>query len=50
MPGKVVSFAVKAGGIVTKGQALVMRASMKMEYTIAVPAARYGGRVAVCAG
>ena len=34
MPGKLVSFAVKAGDTVTKGQAL----AMKMEHTIAAPA------------
>ena len=38
MPGKVVSFAVKAGDIVTKGQALAVMEAMKMEHTIAAPA------------
>nr|WP_315478935.1 acetyl/propionyl/methylcrotonyl-CoA carboxylase subunit alpha [uncultured Rhodoferax sp.] len=38
MPGKVVSFAVKAGDVVTKGQALAVMEAMKMEHTIAAPA------------
>ncbi len=38
MPGKVVSFAVKAGDRVTKGQALAVMEAMKMEHTIAAPA------------
>ncbi|EHL20353.1 3-methylcrotonoyl-CoA carboxylase subunit alpha [Acidovorax sp. NO-1] len=38
MPGKVVSFAVKAGDAVTKGQALAVMEAMKMEHTIAAPA------------
>ena len=38
MPGKVVSFAVKAGDKVTKGQALAVMEGMKMEHTIAAPA------------
>nr|WP_315849630.1 acetyl/propionyl/methylcrotonyl-CoA carboxylase subunit alpha [uncultured Rhodoferax sp.] len=38
MPGKVVSFAVKAGDTVTKGQALAVMEAMKMEHTIAAPA------------
>ena len=38
MPGKVVSFAVKAGDKVTKGQALAVMEAMKMEHTIAAPA------------
>jgi 3-methylcrotonyl-CoA carboxylase alpha subunit len=37
MPGKVVSFAVKAGDIVKKGQALAVMDAMKMEHTIAAP-------------
>ena len=37
MPGKVVSFAVKAGDTVTKGQALAIMDAMKMEHTIASP-------------
>ena len=37
MPGKVVSFAVKAGDIVTKGQPLAVMDAMKMEHTIAAP-------------
>ncbi len=37
MPGKVVSFSVKAGDKVTKGQALAVMDAMKMEHTIASP-------------
>ena len=37
MPGKVVSFAVKAGDKVTKGQPLAVMEAMKMEHTIAAP-------------
>ena len=38
MPGKVVSFAVKAGDSVQKGQPLAVMEAMKMEHTIAAPA------------
>ncbi|MEP6971565.1 MAG: biotin/lipoyl-containing protein, partial [Betaproteobacteria bacterium] len=38
MPGKVLSFAVKAGDKVRKGQALAVMEAMKMEHTIAAPA------------
>jgi 3-methylcrotonyl-CoA carboxylase alpha subunit len=38
MPGKVVSFLVKAGDGVKKGQALAIMDAMKMEHTIAAPA------------
>jgi len=38
MPGKVISFAVKAGDKVTKGQPLAVMEAMKMEHTIAAPA------------
>ena len=38
MPGKVISFAVKAGDAVKKGQALAVMEAMKMEHTIAAPA------------
>ena len=38
MPGKVVSFSVKAGDKVIKGQALAVMDAMKMEHTIAAPA------------
>jgi 3-methylcrotonyl-CoA carboxylase alpha subunit len=38
MPGKVVSFAVKAGDKVGKGQPLAVMEAMKMEHTIAAPA------------
>ena len=37
MPGKVVSFAVKAGDKVTRGQPLAVMDAMKMEHTIAAP-------------
>jgi 3-methylcrotonyl-CoA carboxylase alpha subunit len=42
MPGKVVSFAVKAGDVVKKGQTLAVMEAMKMEHTIAAP---HDGRV-----
>jgi 3-methylcrotonyl-CoA carboxylase alpha subunit len=38
MPGKVLSFAVKAGDKVSRGQALAVMEAMKMEHTIAAPA------------
>ena len=38
MPGKVVSFAVKVGDQVSKGQPLAVMEAMKMEHTIAAPA------------
>ncbi len=38
MPGKIVSFAVKAGDTVTRGQALAVLEAMKMEHTVAAPA------------
>jgi 3-methylcrotonyl-CoA carboxylase alpha subunit len=38
MPGKVVSFAVKAGDKVKAGQALAVMEAMKMEHTMAAPA------------
>ena len=38
MPGKVLSFAVKAGDTVKKGQPLAVMEAMKMEHTIAAPA------------
>ena len=38
MPGKIVSFAVKPGERVIKGQALAVLDAMKMEHTIAAPA------------
>jgi len=37
MPGKVVSFSVRAGDKVAKGQALAVMEAMKMEHTIAAP-------------
>jgi len=39
MPGKVLSFAVKVGDTVSKGQALAVMEAMKMEHTIAAPGA-----------
>ncbi|KAF1043573.1 acetyl/propionyl/methylcrotonyl-CoA carboxylase subunit alpha [Xylophilus sp.] len=38
MPGKVVSFAVRAGDTVARGQPLAVMEAMKMEHTIAAPA------------
>ena len=38
MPGSVVSFAVKAGDVVKKGQPLAVIEAMKMEHTIVAPA------------
>ncbi|MBP6853117.1 MAG: 3-methylcrotonyl-CoA carboxylase, partial [Rhodoferax sp.] len=38
MPGKVLSFAVKAGDKVRRGQALAVMEAMKMEHTISAPA------------
>lgn len=38
MPGKMVSFQVKAGDTVSRGQALAVMEAMKMEHTIAAPA------------
>ena len=38
MPGKLVSFAVKVGEKVAKGQPLAIMDAMKMEHTIASPA------------
>ena len=38
MPGKVVSFGVRAGDRIAKGQALAVMEAMKMEHTIAAPA------------
>ena len=37
MPGKILSFLVKAGDNVTKGQPLAVMEAMKMEHTIAAP-------------
>jgi 3-methylcrotonyl-CoA carboxylase alpha subunit len=39
MPGKLLSFAVKVGDHVTAGQALAVMEAMKMEHTVASPAA-----------
>ncbi|MDB5868407.1 MAG: 3-methylcrotonoyl-CoA carboxylase, alpha subunit, partial [Polaromonas sp.] len=38
MPGKILSFSVKAGDLVKKGQPLAVMEAMKMEHTIAAPA------------
>ncbi len=38
MPGKILSFSVKAGDLVQKGQPLAVMEAMKMEHTIAAPA------------
>ena len=38
MPGKILSFSVKAGDTVEKGQPLAVMEAMKMEHTIAAPA------------
>ena len=38
MPGKVVSFSVKVGDKISKGQPLAVMEAMKMEHTIAAPA------------
>ena len=37
MPGKLISFSVKAGDKVAKGQALAVMDAMKMEHTINSP-------------
>jgi 3-methylcrotonyl-CoA carboxylase alpha subunit len=47
MPGKVVSFAVKAGDKVSKGQPLAVMEAMKMEHTIAAAGRRRGAGAAV---
>jgi len=39
MPGKIVSVAVQAGDVVSRGQPLLVMEAMKMEHTIAAPAA-----------
>jgi 3-methylcrotonyl-CoA carboxylase alpha subunit len=39
MPGKVLSFAVQVGQVVSAGQALAVLEAMKMEHTIAAPSA-----------
>ncbi|OZI77074.1 acetyl/propionyl/methylcrotonyl-CoA carboxylase subunit alpha [Bordetella genomosp. 12] len=39
MPGKIIAIAVQAGDRVDKGQALLVMEAMKMEHTIAAPAA-----------
>jgi 3-methylcrotonyl-CoA carboxylase alpha subunit len=39
MPGKLLSFAVKVGDTVAAGQALAVMEAMKMEHTVASPAA-----------
>mgnify|MGYP000544741730 CR=1 FL=1 len=37
MPGKILSFLVKAGDMVSKGQPLAVMEAMKMEHTITAP-------------
>jgi 3-methylcrotonyl-CoA carboxylase alpha subunit len=39
MPGKLLSFAVRVGDKVSAGQALAVMEAMKMEHTVAAPAA-----------
>ncbi|TXT40898.1 MAG: 3-methylcrotonoyl-CoA carboxylase subunit alpha [Comamonadaceae bacterium] len=49
VPGKLVSFAVRAGDSVKKGQALAVMDAMKLEHTI-TPPRRRGDRAALRAG
>jgi len=50
MPGKIVSVSVKAGEVVTKGQALVTLEAMKMEHTLTAPFDGTVAEVSVGAG
>jgi 3-methylcrotonyl-CoA carboxylase alpha subunit len=50
MPGKVVSFAVKAGDAVTKGQVVAVMEAMKMEHAITAPADGVVGELLYAAG
>ena len=50
MPGKIVSFSVRAGDKVSKGQALAVMEAMKMEHTIAAPADGLVAEVLYAAG
>ncbi len=50
MPGKVVSFAVKAGDAVTKGQVVAVMEAMKMEHAITAPADGIVGELLYAAG
>jgi 3-methylcrotonyl-CoA carboxylase alpha subunit len=50
MPGKVVSFAVKAGDAVTKGQVVALMEAMKMEHAITTPADGTIGELLYVAG
>ncbi len=50
MPGKVLSFAVKPGDKVRKGQAWAVMEAMKMEHTIAAPAAGTVGELLYAPG
>ncbi|HVW80300.1 MAG TPA: biotin carboxylase N-terminal domain-containing protein [Mycobacteriales bacterium] len=50
MPGSVVRVLVEAGAAVTKGQPLVVLEAMKMEHTVASPAAGIASEVRVGAG
>ena len=50
MPGKVVSFAVKAGDAVTQGQVVAVMEAMKMEHAITAPADGTVGELLYSAG
>ncbi len=50
MPGKVVSFSVKAGDAVTKGQVVAVMEAMKMEHAITAPADGVVGELLYAAG
>ncbi len=50
MPGKVVSFVVKAGDAVTKGQVVAVMEAMKMEHAITAPADGTVGELLYVAG
>jgi len=50
MPGKVVSFDVKAGDNVTKGQRVAVMEAMKMEHAITAPAGGVVGELLYAAG
>ena len=50
MPGKVLSVAVAAGDVVTKGQVLAVLEAMKMEHSITAPRDGKVGEVMVAAG
>ena len=50
MPGKIVQVAVKPGDVVERGAALMVLEAMKMEHTIAAPAAGIVGELLYAAG